>query len=68
VVHFHCELAMPNNIWFEVTQPLGIADRAYFKDKIVLDKDGYVPAPVKPGLGYELDRGVLDNMMLRVES
>jgi len=27
VVHFHCELAMPNNIWFEVTQPLGTADR-----------------------------------------
>jgi L-alanine-DL-glutamate epimerase-like enolase superfamily enzyme len=51
-----------------VTQPLGTADRPYFKDKITLDKEGYVPAPVKPGLGYELDRGVLDNMMLRVES
>src|ERR1039457_6451382 len=68
VVHFHCELAMPNNIWFEVTQPLGTADRPYFKDKITLDKEGYVPAPVKPGLGFEIDRGVLDNMMLRVES
>jgi len=67
-VHFHCELAMPNNIWFEMTQPMGIADRPYFKDKIRLDKEGYVPAPVKPGLGYELDRGVLDNMILRVES
>jgi L-alanine-DL-glutamate epimerase-like enolase superfamily enzyme len=67
-VHFHCELAMPNNIWFEMTQPMGITDRPYFKDKIRLDKDGYVPAPVKPGLGYEFDRGVLDNMMLRVES
>ena len=22
-VHFHCELAMPNNIWFEMTQPQG---------------------------------------------
>ena len=67
-VHFHCELAMPNNIWFEMTQPMGIADRPYFKDKLRIDKDGYVPAPVKPGLGYEIDRGVLDNMMLRVES
>jgi L-alanine-DL-glutamate epimerase-like enolase superfamily enzyme len=67
-VHFHCELAMPNNVWFEMTQPMGTADRAYFKDKLRIDKDGYVPAPVKPGLGYELDRGVLDNMMLRVES
>jgi L-alanine-DL-glutamate epimerase-like enolase superfamily enzyme len=68
VVHFHCELAMPNNIWFEMTQPMGTADRPYFKDQLRIDKDGYVPAPVKPGLGYELDRGVLDNMMLRVES
>jgi L-alanine-DL-glutamate epimerase-like enolase superfamily enzyme len=68
VVHFHCELAMPNNIWFEMTQPMGTADRPYFKDKLRIDKDGYVPAPVKPGLGYELDRGMLDNMMLRVES
>jgi L-alanine-DL-glutamate epimerase-like enolase superfamily enzyme len=67
-VHFHCELAMPNNVWFEMTQPMGITDRPYFKDRIRIDKEGYVPAPVKPGLGYELDRGVLDNMMLRVES
>jgi L-alanine-DL-glutamate epimerase-like enolase superfamily enzyme len=67
-VHFHCELAMPNNIWFEMTQPMGITDRPYFKDRIRIDKDGYVPAPVKPGLGYEFDRDVLDNMMLRVES
>jgi L-alanine-DL-glutamate epimerase-like enolase superfamily enzyme len=67
-VHFHCELAMPNNLWFEMTQPMGITDRPYFKDKIRIDKDGYVPAPTKAGLGYEFDRGVLDNMMLRVES
>ena len=67
-VHFHCELAMPNNTWFEMTQPMGTADRPYFKDKLRIDKDGYVPAPVKPGLGYEIDRGVLDNMMLRVET
>jgi L-alanine-DL-glutamate epimerase-like enolase superfamily enzyme len=67
-VHFHCELAMPNNIWFEMTQPQGFPDRPYFKDKVRIDKDGYVPAPVKPGLGYEIDRNVFDNMMLRVES
>ena len=67
-VHLHCELAMPNNIWFEMTQPMGITDRPYFKDQLRIDKDGYIPAPVKPGLGYEFDRGVLDKMMLRVES
>ena len=66
-VHFHCELAMPNNTWFEMTQPQGITDQPYFKDLIRIDKDGYVPAPTKPGLGYELDRNVMDNMMVRTD-
>jgi len=66
-VHFHCELAMPNCLWFEMTQPQGITDQPYFKDRIRIDKDGYVPAPTKPGLGYEIDRNVLDNLTLRIE-
>ena len=66
-VHFHCELAMPNNIWFEMTQPQGITDRPYFKDQIRIDKEGYVPAPTKPGLGYEIDRNVLDNLTKKVD-
>jgi L-alanine-DL-glutamate epimerase-like enolase superfamily enzyme len=66
-VHFHCELAMPNNVWFEMTQPQGITDQPYFKDLIRIDKDGYVPAPTKPGLGYELDRDVMDKMMIRID-
>lgn len=67
-VHFHCELAMPNCEWFEMTQPQGITDQPYFKDRIRIDKDGYVPAPTKPGLGYELDRAVLEKMMVRIEN
>ena len=66
-VHFHCELAMPNSVWFEMTQPQGITDQPWFKDKIRIDKDGYVPAPTKPGLGYELDRATLDQMMVRID-
>jgi L-alanine-DL-glutamate epimerase-like enolase superfamily enzyme len=66
-VHFHCELAMPNCIWFEMTQPQGITDRPYFKDQIRIDKEGYVPAPTKPGLGYEIDRNVLDNLTKKIE-
>lgn len=66
-VHFHCEMAMPNCVWFEMTQPQGITDQPFFKDKIRIDKDGYVPAPTKPGLGYELDRNILDQMMLRID-
>jgi L-alanine-DL-glutamate epimerase-like enolase superfamily enzyme len=61
-VHFHCELAMPNNVWFEMTQPQGICDRPYFRDRIRIAKDGYVYAPTKPGLGYEIDRDALDKM------
>jgi len=66
-VHFHCELAMPNAVWFEMTQPQGITDLPYFKDKIRIDQDGYVPAPTKPGLGYEIDRSVLDNLTVKIE-
>jgi L-alanine-DL-glutamate epimerase-like enolase superfamily enzyme len=66
-VHFHCELAMPNNVWFEMTVPQGTADRPYIKDRIRIAKDGYVYAPVKPGLGYEIDRDVLDKMTRRID-
>lgn len=66
-VHFHCELAMPNNVWFEMTVPQGSADRPYMKDTIRVAKDGYVYAPAKPGMGYELDRDVLEKLIQRVE-
>ena len=66
-VHFHCELAMPNNAWFEMTVPQGIGDRPYIKDRIRVAKDGYVDAPIKPGLGYELDRAVLDGMTKSIQ-
>ena len=66
-VHFHCELAMPNNVWFEMTVPQGSGDRPYIKDKIRISPDGYVHAPAKPGLGYEIDRAVLDRMTAKIE-
>jgi L-alanine-DL-glutamate epimerase-like enolase superfamily enzyme len=40
--------------------PQGVGDRPYIKDRIRIAKDGYVYAPAKPGLGYEIDRAVLD--------
>ncbi|MEO8658817.1 MAG: mandelate racemase/muconate lactonizing enzyme family protein [Bryobacteraceae bacterium] len=67
-VHFHCELAMPNNTWFEMTVPQGVGDRPYIKDRIRIAKDGYVYAPVKPGLGYEIDRAVLDRLTKSIET
>jgi len=67
-VHFHCELAMPNNVWFEMTAPQGSSDRPYFKDRIRIAPDGCVYAPAKPGLGYELDRDAMEKMIRRVET
>jgi len=67
-VHFHCELAMPNNVYYEMTVPQGILDPPYIKDPIRVSADGYVYAPTKPGLGYEIDRNALDKVTKRVES
>ena len=66
-VHFHCELAMPNNVFFEMTVPQGVYDEPYMKDHIRVAQDGYVHAPTKPGLGYEIERNALDNLTKRVE-
>ncbi len=37
------------------------------KDRIRIEKDGYVYAPKKPGLGYEIDRGILDKMTSKLD-
>jgi len=47
-VHFHMELAMPNNIYFEMMQPTGSSDSPYVIDKFRIDKDSFVPAPTRP--------------------
>ena len=66
-VHFHLELAMPNCQWFEMTVPQGGGDRSYLKDTFRVDKEGFVNASPKPGLGVEVDRNILDNMTVRVD-
>jgi L-alanine-DL-glutamate epimerase-like enolase superfamily enzyme len=66
-VHFHCELAMPNNVWFEMTVPQGSSDRPYIIDKFRVEKDGYVHASAKPGLGVELDRAALEKATVRID-
>ena len=66
--HLHCDLAMANSAFAEVPAPLGARDnQPYIKDKIGIGSDGYVEAPVKPGLGYEIDRAALDNLTTQVE-
>jgi L-alanine-DL-glutamate epimerase-like enolase superfamily enzyme len=66
--HLHCALAMANSAFAEVPAPLGARDnQPYIKDRIDIGSDGYVEAPVKPGLGYEIDRAALDKLTTRVE-
>lgn len=67
-VHFHCELAMPNNVWFEMTVPQGSSDRPYVKDRFRVAPDGFVHAPVKPGLGLEIDRSMLEKVTVKIDS
>jgi L-alanine-DL-glutamate epimerase-like enolase superfamily enzyme len=66
-VHFNLELALPNCHWFEMPMTPDLTDRAYMKDKIRFDKDGYVVAPTSPGLGYPIDHDALDKMMIRID-
>ncbi len=66
-VHFHLELALPNAYWFEMPHPAEYADRPYHKDKFRIDKDGYIPAPTAPGLGYPFDRDALDKITRRID-
>ena len=66
-VHFHLELALPNAAWFEVPYPPEFTDHPYFNYKFRPDKDGYIPAPSEPGLGYPIDRNALANMTKRID-
>jgi L-alanine-DL-glutamate epimerase-like enolase superfamily enzyme len=66
-VHFQLELALPNAYWFEMPHPSNLVDRPYHKDKFRIDKDSYVVASAAPGLGYPIDRDVLDKMTKRID-
>ena len=66
--HLHCELAMPNSVFVEVSYPQGARDaQPYIKDPIRIAPDGTVHAPTKPGLGFEIDRAALDKSITQIE-
>jgi L-alanine-DL-glutamate epimerase-like enolase superfamily enzyme len=52
--HLHTMLSNNNCDFFELPVPDGIYDRG-MKEVIKIDNEGYVNAPKKPGLGYEID-------------
>jgi L-alanine-DL-glutamate epimerase-like enolase superfamily enzyme len=66
-VHFHLELALPNASWFEVPYPPELSDHPYINYKFRPDKDGYIPAPTAPGLGYPIDMNALSNITKRID-
>jgi L-alanine-DL-glutamate epimerase-like enolase superfamily enzyme len=66
-VHFHLELALPNAFWYEMGYPTGQFERPYYKEKLAIDKDGYVVASAAPGLGYTIDHDGLDRILKRVD-
>lgn len=66
-VHLHCELALWNNDFCEITVPQGVYDKPYMKDHIRVARDGYVYAPTKPGIGYDIDFDELDNLTKEIQ-
>lgn len=62
--HFNVMLAIHNCDLVELPVPTGILDFA-MKDTLRVDADGYVPAPTKPGLGYEVDLDAIDDLTVR---
>jgi L-alanine-DL-glutamate epimerase-like enolase superfamily enzyme len=54
---FHCDL-------FEIPVPQGILDVG-MKDVIRVGKDGWLDAPTKPGLGYDVDWGEIERLTVK---
>ncbi|MGY1806177.1 mandelate racemase/muconate lactonizing enzyme family protein [Blastococcus sp. SYSU D00669] len=62
--HFHVMLAIHNCDLVELPVPTGILD-AGMKNGLRVDKNGNVPAPTLPGLGYEIDEDEIDRLTVR---
>jgi L-alanine-DL-glutamate epimerase-like enolase superfamily enzyme len=58
--HLHVMLSVKNCEFFEAPVPEGVFDYGT-KDTIRVQKDGYVYAPKKPGLGLDIDWDFIDN-------
>lgn len=62
--HFHVMLAINNCDLVELPVPRGILDHG-MADVMWIDGDGYVDAPTKPGLGYDLDEDAIADLTVR---
>ncbi len=62
--HFHIMLSILHCDFLEVPVPQGMWDLG-MKDVIRIDPAGYVAAPTKPGLGYEVDMDQIDKLTIK---
>jgi len=65
--HLHVMLAIRNCDFFEMPVPEGIFDIGT-KDVIRIDKQGYVHAPKKPGLGIDVNWDEVEKQMIEIIS
>jgi L-alanine-DL-glutamate epimerase-like enolase superfamily enzyme len=63
--HLAVMLAIHNCEFVELPVPQGIFDHG-MKDVIRVNSEGFVEAPTKPGLGYEVDLDKIDDLTVRV--
>ena len=62
--HFNVMLSTHNCEFLELSVPLGCMD-AGMKDVLRPGPDGFVEAPTKPGLGYDVDLNAIDALTVR---
>ena len=65
VANLHVIMAIRNTELFEVLLPDGAQKYGLLED-IQVDREGLVYAPVKPGLGYEIDFGLIERKKVAV--
>lgn len=59
VANLHLTMAIPNCDYFEVLLPDAAQKYGLVRD-IEVDREGFVHAPTAPGLGYEIDWGLIN--------
>lgn len=62
--HFNVMLATHNCDLVELPVPTGILDQG-MKNTLRVNAEGFVDAPTRPGLGYDIDEDEVDNMTIR---
>jgi len=64
--HLQVMLAMENNDFFETLVPQGTFDTDVIKDVVRIDDEGFIHAPEKPGLGFEIDKEKLKERTVKI--